>query len=96
MSTQYNQLIQCNYQPLLQKVQAVISSWSQPNLSLFGKILIVNSLIGSLFVYQLAVLPDPPPEYFQKLENIIKTFIWNGKRAKININILQGTRVELI
>ena len=70
----------------------VCNLWSTRGLSLFGKILIVNSLIASLFVYCMAVLPNPREDFYEKLDTIINQFIWNKKRVKIKIRILRGLK----
>ena len=62
------------------------------DLSLMGKIHMINALIGSLFVYKVTVLPNAPDNVIQEVESIIEDFIWNGKRAKIKFEILQTNK----
>ena len=81
-----------NMLPIVEKAEAILKIWSYRNLSLFGKIQIINSLIISLFVYRLAVIPDPPQTYYEKLELLIKKIIWNGKRSKIKLSQLYGLK----
>ena len=44
--------LQPNYQMLLPRINTTLKSWQNRNLSLFGKINVVNTLIVSLFVYK--------------------------------------------
>ena len=87
--THQKNLLDMNYTPVYMKMKAVLNSWSKRSLSLIGKILIVNSLIMSLFVHKMTVLPNLPRKLIQKINNDIMSFIWNGKRAKIPLKILQ-------
>ena len=78
-----------NYEPLINTISAILSGWRNRNLSLFGKILVINSLIASLFVYKMTVLPIINENYVKKLNEICEQFIWNGRRAKIPLDVLQ-------
>ena len=52
-------LVELNIEPLINKAEAILKMWRKRNLSLFGKVQVVNSLVASLFTYRLAVLPTP-------------------------------------
>ena len=43
----------------------------------------------SLFVYKMMVLPTIPKKTVKCVDNLIREFIWNGKKSKIAYNILQ-------
>ena len=47
-----------NYNSMIDKIKSILLSWGNRGLSLYGKILIINTLIGSLFVYKMSVLPS--------------------------------------
>ena len=83
------QLIKLNIDPIIARAEAIMDLWTTRGLSLFGKILIINSLVGSLFTYIFAVLPLIPEHYVKKLNRLFRKFIWNGKRDKITLKILQ-------
>ena len=55
-------LLHLNYEPLLQKVDAIFEMWRFRGLSLQGKILVTNALIISLFTYKFSVLPPMPKD----------------------------------
>ena len=71
-----------NYTSMIPYVEAVLQMWIYRGLSLFGKILVVNSLIGSLFTYKFTVLPMPSKEFFKQINKIIKDFVWDGKKVE--------------
>ena len=87
-------LISLNYDNVMEKVEALTSIWMQRGLSLFGKILIVNTLIASQFNYKFAVLPKLPENYVKRFNNIITKFIWNNKTPKISKTILTGLKTD--
>ena len=86
----HSQVLERNYTQLIQKVSNITKCWSRRNLSLCGKITIVNSLIGSLFVYKMTVLPTMPETIINKLNKIIENFLWNGRKPKIKLTTLQA------
>ena len=86
------QMHNLNIEPLLEKARNTLESWSVRDLSLIGRILIVNTLIGSLFNYRLAVLKQLSNAHVKTFNSIISNFIWKGKKAKIPMKILQGNK----
>ena len=78
----------------IKQMQTVASNWYNRRLSLMAKILVVNTLMGSLFVYKMTILPDLSDEQVRKINEIIQDFIWAGKRPKIPLKVLQSHRKE--
>ena len=71
------------------KTATILEQWKHRQLSLEGKILIVNTLIASLFVYKMTVLPTMPDCYIKEIYALINKFIWNGRKPKITLAQLQ-------
>ena len=63
-----------NYMPLIRKSESILKSWGNRGLSLFGKILVINTLIASLFVYKMTVLPIMQQTYIVQLEKLCESF----------------------
>ena len=78
-----------NYDKAIEKARCVLKSWSSRSLSLIGKVTLVNSLVASLFVYKMQVLPNMPVSSIKKIEKCIEEFIWNGHKPKISLRTLQ-------
>ena len=57
-----------NYGPLVPKIKKTLHSWSTRGLSLLGKVLVINSLIASLFVYKCMVLPSIPQAILTQIQ----------------------------
>ena len=74
---------------LIDKACTVLSNWRNRTLSLMGKVLIINVLIASLFVYVLQVVNDPPVVFYETFDNVILEYIWEGKKPKIPLSVLQ-------
>ena len=85
---------QINIKPVFSKIKAVLDIWKMYNLSLIGKILVINTLIASTLTYKMSVLPLLGKEYYKEFNQIIENFLWNGKKAKIPLKILQGNKDE--
>ena len=54
-----------------------------------GKIVIINTLVASLVMYKLQVLPKLESGYVNRFNDMIEHFLWNGSKPKIAIKILQ-------
>ena len=57
-----------------------------------GKIQVINSLVALLYVYKLTVLRQIDEDYLNKLQILIKQFLWDNKKAKIPMEIIQGLK----
>lgn len=77
-----------NLEDIFVKMENVCEQWCYRNLTLMGKVTIINSLCASLFVYCLSVLPRLPWVFFDKFTAIIRRFLWNGGRPKIALEKL--------
>ena len=72
-----------NYQEILIKLRKVCTNWYNRSLNLSSKVLIVNTLMGSLFVYRMSTVLSLSKIQLNELEKIIKDFVWSGKKPKI-------------
>ena len=78
-----------NFSEVLEKVKRVANNWINRQATLFGKVLLVNSLIGSLLVYKMLTMLDLKDTQIREINGIIRSFLWNNKRAKISLEMLQ-------
>ena len=81
--------IHLNYEGVIRKAIAVLQSWKQRSLSLLGKVCVVNTLVASLFVYKMQVLPRIPEKFVTQMYSAISAFLWNDRKAKIGLSTLQ-------
>ena len=90
----HDNIVEKNYAPIISKTKKIIEAWNHRNLSLIGKIQVVNTLIASLCVYKMMVLPTIPSNIIKNMDNLIRQYLWNGKKAKIAYSILQNPKAE--
>ena len=66
----------------------ILKVWACRNLTLKGKITIINSLIISLFVYPISITTTPP-EVLEEIDQAIFKFLWSNKKPKIAKHVIQ-------
>ena len=93
-SNDYYEQLKLNIEPVIQKIETTLKIWQSRDLTLLGKILIVNSLVTSLLIYRMSVMPVITKTYIKKIDKLIHNFIWNGKRAKKKSTILAASKVD--
>ena len=77
-----------NFNPVIQKINNIFEAWKPRQISLMGKILIANQLVGSLLVCKMMVLPRIDEKFIEEIELSINQFLWGDTRAKIPLQIL--------
>jgi hypothetical protein len=82
-----NSSIESNFQDKLQGIDLLTRIWSRRNLSIKGKLTIINSILIPKLIYPSTIL-DAPEEVVKEAENIIRNFFWNWKRPKIRLDVL--------
>lgn len=90
----YLESVRINYDELLLKVENLFKIWNTRSLTPIGKILVVNTLCNSQFVYRLQCLPTPSRDFFDTYDKLIKHFIWDNKKAKIKFDRLTASYKE--
>lgn len=83
-----------NFNGLIVKCEAILNQWQNRRLNLSGKVLVINTLVASLFVYKMSVLPNVNYDYILKFNDIIAKFLGNKKRIRIPLTTLQLSRSE--
>jgi hypothetical protein len=82
--------IKYNFEPQLKTIKSIFNMWKQRNLSLKGKITIINSLAASLLVYPCSTLYTPL-HVIQEIDKIFFNFLWNGASNKVAKHIIIKT-----
>ena len=88
----HEDIVEKNYKPIVEKARNTLNAWHNRNLSLLGKVQVVNTLVASLFVHKMMVLPIIPQGIVKRMDNLIREYLWNGKKAKIAYRRLQNTK----
>ena len=87
-------MVPANFEKILSKVRSACDNWYNKTSTLSGKILILNSLVGSLFVYQMGTMIDITEDQIKVVEKEIYKFLWGGKRARISIKTLYADKLQ--
>ena len=90
----HEDILSKNYSSMVEKVRTILEAWYNRGLSLLGKVQVVNTLVASLFIHKMMVLPMIPTTIVKNIDNVIRSFLWNGKKAKIAYTILQNTKEQ--
>ena len=77
------------YDPTIDKMEGIMNQWYHRNTTLMGKAIVINSLLMSMFVYKMCVLPPPTSIQVERVEKIILKYLWTGKKPKIPLKILE-------
>ena len=77
-----------NYFVVTKKCQEILDTWDDRNLSLVGRVLVVNSLVISKLVYVMQTL-DITKRRLGFLKQRISKFIWKGMGSKLKLSILE-------
>ena len=85
LTTNNEDLLSLNYQPLIDKIVNLVKLWSRRHLTIYGKVQIIKSILISQLVYRLSVLPSPDLKCMQECNNLLLSFVWNNKRPKISL-----------
>ena len=72
-----------NFKCVLEKVRNTCKLWSNRNLSLIGKIKIVNNLMTSQYIYQMISLNLISDEHVREFNHTINNYLWKNRKPKI-------------
>ena len=72
------------------EVKKLICTWQSRNLTPYGKVAILKSLLMSKFTHMLLSLPSPTEELIEELNTLFKGFLWSGKSPKFRREILEA------
>ena len=80
------------FDPCIDKMQAVADNRTNRNLTLTGKIIVINTLMCSIFAYKMAVLPVISEIQCKRIDAFTTNYIWKGKKSKIPLKLLQNNK----
>jgi hypothetical protein len=76
-----------NFQQKIANLKITLQMWKQRNLTLKGKITIINSIALTPLIY-ISSIVDTPEKAISEINNVIQNILWNGstKIAQKNTN----------
>ena len=79
---------------VIEKMNNVMRTWIGRSLTLIGKTLLINSLMSSMLIYPMMVLPIVSDNQIKRINTIFETFLWKGRKPKIPLSVLQRDKFE--
>ena len=70
-----NNMLQDNYPNIVNMIKDILYSWHFRGLSLLGKVIMLNALVGPLFVYKINVSPLLPDEIINAVNKMLKKYL---------------------
>ena len=81
-----------NYSMKLDKAMSRAAFWNSRDLTVFGKVTIIKTLLMAQFVYIATSLLHPSPKIINSINKFIFNFLWGVKRDKIKREIVTQKR----
>ncbi len=81
-------LLKRNYEAVFKKVTNMANIWKNRNLSLAGKVITINTLMASQFIYKLSCMDSPTEEQYKEYKSITRNYLWDEKSSKIAYDTL--------
>lgn len=93
LTTDFQTLVQINMNPVLQNIKTHFDKWKVIKLSLWGKINTVKMMVSSKVNYVSMMIPlTIPNALIRQYNDIVKEYLWEGKKPRISLNKLFTTR----
>lgn len=93
LSPELNNIISINIEPLLHNLKNNIDKWKLLNITLWGKVNTIKMLVAPQFNYISMMVPlIISNTWYKKYNELIKTFLWNGKKPRIGLKKLSALR----
>ena len=86
---EFDRITDINIQSKITEIERSISLWNTRNITPYGKIIVIKSLLLSKIIHVLLSLPSPNSDTLNRLEMIFRDFIWNKKPPKFRGEILE-------
>ena len=87
-STNVNNIVKINYEGKLLAMKKIMYMWKKRNITPYGKITVIKTLVFSKIVHLMINLPDPSEQFIFELEKELYSFLWNGKQSKIKKSVI--------
>ena len=84
-------LIKNNYEAVFKKIADTANLWKIRALSLAGKVITINTLMASQFVYKLSCLNSPTEDQHKEYKARTREYLWDEKAPKIAYDTLTSS-----
>lgn len=89
LNSNIEEIITTNMEKLLNKIKVNLEKWGRLNLTLWGKVNTIKMVIAPQINYLTGMIPlCIPSQILLRYNNMIKGFLWGGKKPRINLDKL--------
>ena len=93
VTKRFKDLFKENFISLLNQVKQTLAQWSPLSMSLVGRIKSIKMVILPKCMYLFQALPVfNPRSFIDQLDSVISSYIWRGKRPRLNKSHLQKAK----
>ena len=90
INTSLSSIAKTNYTVILKKIAEDVGRWKHLLASVPNRISVIKMNILPSINFISSMLPlSPPAGYWQKLDTILRWYVWNDKRPNIKWSVLQ-------
>jgi hypothetical protein len=75
--------IKMNYDEKFSEIRALYRSWLKRQLTPIGRVAVLKSLVLSKIIYLWMLLPNPPDDLVNAIQQSVFNFVWNAKNDRI-------------
>ena len=87
--------VENNFKAVIAKMKVICSDWNNRKLTLMGKIVVINTLMASLFVYKMSTTLHVKEEELKETEKLIHSFLWEGRnRGRVAMTMLKKAKED--
>ena len=72
-----------NFESKFEKVKKLIKDWKKRHLTLWGRVIIIKTLMLPIFTHIFTSLPRPTEQFIKKVTSCLFEFVWGGKVDRI-------------
>ena len=83
-TVQLKNIADININKKMTEMQKEINMWSRRDLTPFGKVTVIKTLIISKIVHLLIALPSPSKKIINELNKMFYNFLWDGNQTKLS------------
>ena len=88
-TTDLNNISDINIEKKLTEMIRELNNWDKRNLTPFGKITVIKTLVLSKIVHILTALPSPSKRLINQINKLFYNFLWGDKPDKIKRSVLK-------
>ena len=93
-TTDLKSITEINIRKKLTEIQKDLNQWSKRDLTPFGKVMVLKTLIISKIVHLLISLPTPSIKMTNEINSMFYRFLWDGKPDKMRRSLAKQKIIE--